>query len=338
MDKLLPDFVKNPCIKTLDKIFKLGVKPNELLPGYHDLSLLHVRQPYETMKYLLDKGGNPNLINGLGLAPIHFQKEFKTIKLLVSRGAIPNPRDIYDFTPLYWQKDPEATEYLLKYNPIRNNYIFNIADFDRTHPYMIMLIEGGYDPYSEKNISITPVFLQRDLKSLEILLDYCFINSINNYDIAYETLLFKPCINPKIIDLFDENNDNMSHQNVLGNTPLHVQHDPQNIVKLLRCGANPNIRNLEGYTPIGYHYKKNNILAGLIIIKYTAADVIIKNWRIYWFRKTYIPPKYYKKKLEFLEDLKLLSPSECGTFPGGIDYQNALEDFNKYANLQPISV
>ena len=38
--------------------------------------------------------------------------------------------------------------------------------------------------------------------------------------------------------------------------------------------------------------------------------------------------------MELLEDLKLLSPSECGTFPGGIDYQNALEDFNKYANLQ----
>ena len=113
-----------------------------------------------------------------------------------------------------------------------------------------MLIEGGYDPYSEKNISITPVFLQKDLKSLEILLDHCFINNIQNVDIAYETLLFKPCINPKIIDLFDVNNDNMSHCNVLGNTPLHVQHDPQNIVKLLRCGANPNIRNNDGNTAI----------------------------------------------------------------------------------------
>ena len=156
-------FIKEPTIKTLEEILKLGVKPNDLHDQNYDLSLLHVRQPYETMKYLLDKGGNPNLTNGLGLTPIHFQKEYKTIKLLVSRGAIPNPRDMYDFTPLYWQKDPEATEYLLKYNPIRDNFIFNIADYDRDHPYMVMLIEGGYDPYSEKNISITPIFLQKDL-------------------------------------------------------------------------------------------------------------------------------------------------------------------------------
>ena len=68
-----------------------------------------------------------------------------------------------------------------------------------------MLIEGGYDPYSEKNISITPIFLQKDLKSLDILLEHCYLNSINNLDIVLETLLFKPCINEAIIEVFDEN-------------------------------------------------------------------------------------------------------------------------------------
>lgn len=335
MNILISDFNMKPSIKIIDELIdKYHINVNSLLDRLYGLSLLHVRQPYKTMKYLLDKGGNPNNTSRLGLRPIHFQKEYKVIKLLVDRGAIPNPKDVYDFTPLYWQKDPEATEYLLQYNPIENNYIFNSIPWTTIdHHYIKMLIEGGYDPYSEKNISITPVFLQKDLKSLDILLDHCYMNSINNYDIVLETLLFKPCITPDVIEVFDVNNQDLDHMNVIGNTALHVQHEPTNIVKLLRCNANPHIRNNDGQTPYEYHTNRDNLLQASIILKYLSANIIIKNWRIYWFRKTYIPPKNYRKKMEFLEDLKLLSPSECGTFPGGIDYQNALDDFNKYSTI-----
>ena len=64
------------------------------------------------------------------------------------------------------------------------------------------------------------------------------------------------------------------------------------------------------------------------IERFSAITFIQYVWRKFWFRKTYIPPKYYKIKKEFLNDFTLLPPSECGIFPGGIEYQNAYKDFN----------
>ena len=90
------------------------------------------------------------------------------LNLLVDRGAIPNPRDLYDFSPLFWQKDLESVKYLLQYNPITNNNIYNAKDWRPGHYYNKMFIEGGYDPYSENNISITPIFLQKEISSSQI--------------------------------------------------------------------------------------------------------------------------------------------------------------------------
>ena len=82
-------------------------------------------------------------------------------------------------------------------------------------------------------------------------------------------------------------------------------------------------------TPYEYHKKKNNYLIYYFIERFSAITFIQYVWRKFWFRKTYIPPKYYKIKKKFLEDFTLLPPSECGTFPGGIEYQNAYKDFKK---------
>ena len=329
MTNLIYKFYNEPNLELLKQIFnKYSFHPNKLHPIIFGLSLLHIKQPYETMKYLLDKGGDPNINSSLDNKPIHFQKDFKTIRLLIDRGAIPNPRDVYDFSPLYWQKDSESVKYLLQYNPIINNFIYNPTNWKSNHYYNKMLIDGGYDPYSENNISITPIFLQKDINSLEILLKHCFENNIFNFDIVFETLLFKPCINSDIIDLFNKYNQDISHQNIIGNTPLHVQHDPKIILKLLECGADHTIKNLEGYTPYIYHKKRNNYYVYNLIEKYIAVKYIQDFWRRFWFKKTYIPHKYYKIKREFLNDFTLLPPSECGIFPGGIEYQNAYKDFN----------
>ena len=329
MTNLIYKFYNEPNLELLKQIFnKYSFHPNKLHPIIFGLSLLHIKQPYETMKYLLDKGGDPNINSSLDNKPIHFQKDFKTIRLLIDRGAIPNPKDVYDFSPLYWQKDPESVKYLLQYNPIINNFIYNSKNWKLNHYYNVMLIEGGYDPYSENNISITPIFLQKDINSLEILLKHCFENNIYNFDLAYETLLFKPFINSNIIKLFYKYNQNISHKNIIGNTPLHVQHDPEIISKLLENGADYTIKNLEGLTPYMYHKKRNNYNVYKLIERCTSAIYIQDIWKSFWFKKTYIPPKYYKIKKEFLNDFTLLPPSECGTFPGGIEYQNAYKDFN----------
>jgi len=336
-DELIYQFSNNPEVDILKKIYKIIIQKklsfNTQYIILFNLTLLHVKQPYETMKYILDRGGDPNSENdSFQLRPIHFQKEYKTIKLLVDRGASPNPTDIYNFSPLYWQKDPESVRFLIKHNPIINNIIYKAKEWPYNIFYNKMLIEGGYDPYNEYNISITPVFLQRDRESLDILLDHCYMNDIPNYDIAYETPLFKASVNKDIIEVFDENNQNLDHQNILGNTALHVQSEIINVYYLLKCGANHKIKNNDGLTPYEYHRSKYNVNAYSFIGRWCSARMIQRMWRRYWFFKTYVPPKFYRVKKSFMEDFKILPPSECGIFPGGIEYQNAYEDFRGLIN------
>ena len=75
MDNLLYEFSKEPNLELLKQIFKNhNFNPNKFHTVLFGVSLLHVRQPYETMKYLLDKGGDPNNNTYLSSKPIHFQK------------------------------------------------------------------------------------------------------------------------------------------------------------------------------------------------------------------------------------------------------------------------
>ena len=327
MNELIYAFSKNPTIDLIKKICD-EIHPNELLPDYFNITLMHFRQSKDTMKYLLKRGGNPNIRSSLGICPIHMQKEYSTIKLLIDYGAIPNPRDIYDFSPLYWQKDLDSVKLLLKYNPLMNNFIYQPKTWSHRHYYNQMFIEGGYDPYSENNISITPIFLQKDPDVLDYLLENAYFNDIPSLDLAYETILFKPSINHKIINICKKNHVDFNHKNIIGNTALHVQHDPKIIAKLLIKDANYTLKNNDGLTPYEYHRKRNNISVYLMIEKYSAARYIQDFWKRFWFKKTYIPPKYYKIKKKFLYEFTMLPPSKCGIFPGGIEYQNAQKNFN----------
>ena len=331
MEKELILFYHNPTLEKIKNIYKLlnekTIDINTIFPIFGNLTLMHIKQPYETMKYLLDRGGNANISDNLNLKPIHFQYNFETIKLLVKRGSQTNPKDLWDFNPLFWQKDPESIRYLLKYNEIYNNFVYTPKNWPLSHHYNKMLIDGGYDPYNEYNISITPIFLQRNRESLYILLDHCYMNNIINVDLAHETLLFKASVNKDIIEVFYENNQDLDHQNILGNTPLHVQSDLNNIYYLLKYNANHKIINNEGLTSYEYHKRKNNFIIYEFIKQYTSAKIIQEYWRSFWFKKRYVPPKYFKIKKQFLDDFVLLPPSECGKFPGGIGYQNAFEDY-----------
>ena len=328
------NFNKNPTIDNLKEVIKLlhnnGKSVNEIFVNIWGMSLLDINQPYETMKYLLNMGGNPNLQSYIyEFKPIHFQYNYKTIKLLVDRGASPNPTDISNFNPLFWQKDPESMDFLLRYNSIYNSNVFFIdRNISVYHPYIRMLIDGGYDPYSEQYITITPLFLQNNIKTIEIMIKFCNYHNILNLDIVNESVLFKPKINPDIIKLFAKYTDNnINYQNIIGNTPLHVQYIPENIISLLENKADYKIKNDENLTPYDFHFKRNNLYIANIIERYSSAKIIQNCWRKFWFHKNYIKPKFYKIKKIFLEDFKLLPPSQCGIFPGGIEYQNAFDDF-----------
>ena len=326
-------FEKNPIIDTLKHIIseyrKENLSINHLYNGSY--SLLHIKQPYETMKYLLNNNGDPNCEGSYELKPIHFQYDYDTIKLLVERGAQPNPKDINNFNPLFWQKDPLATEYLLKYNEIYISLIIKTNNIHASSIYIKMLIYGGYDPYSENNISISPIFIQRDIGSIKILIKHIYNHNFyeNLYDMAFETILFKPCITTEVIDIFKPIQGIYNHRNIIGNTALHVQYIDLNIIALLVNGADTTIKNNQGLTPYQYHFKRNNLLIANIIRRFSSAKSIQNCWRKFWFVKTYIPPKYYKVKKEFISEFIYLPPSTCHTFPGGIIYQNGHKSFNE---------
>ena len=132
------------------------------------------------------------------------------------------------------------------------------------------------------------------------------------------------------MELYVNYYEDLNYQNILGNTLLHTHTDPQIILYLLYKGSDLTIRNFLNETPFIYHLKRNNLLITSIIQNFYSCQLIQRNWRSYIFKKKYIPPKYFQQKQIMLHDLKLLPPSECGIFPGGIIYQQNLHDFNHH--------
>ena len=164
--KKILDYQKDPDFNLLKEIVhELIINNKTLNENVNGLSLLHIKAPVKNIKYLLDRGANPNIEGYYDLKPIHLQYSYNVIKLLVERGASPSAKDMNDFNPLFWQKDPEAINYLLQYNDIYISRIINTIAF-KNAPYHRMLVEGGYDPFSEHNISVSPIFLQRNPESL----------------------------------------------------------------------------------------------------------------------------------------------------------------------------
>ena len=167
---------KDKIVEILPILKKNLLNVNSIL--VYDYSLMHVNQTVETMKLLLSHGGDVNVSNDYGITPIFLQEKYDTIKFLVENGANPTIQDNYQFTPLFWQKDPDAMEYLLMkgLNINHFNKTFNISQGTIINNiYVEMFIIGGYDPYSEKNFSISPLFLQRKYETQKIMLKYTFL-------------------------------------------------------------------------------------------------------------------------------------------------------------------
>ena len=64
---------------------------------------------------------------------------------------------------LFWQKTPQTMYYLLnKYDLNLNNHNIRFTPKkDIKDIYTEMFINGGYDPYSEYNISVTALFSKK---------------------------------------------------------------------------------------------------------------------------------------------------------------------------------
>jgi ankyrin repeat protein len=337
--ELFISFKNDPTKNKIDKLLPLlrenSLNVNSLL--VFDYSLMHVKQGPDTMKYLLSLKGDVRVTNTKGMTPIFMQDRYDTIKLLVDKGCIPNIQDNYKFTPLFWQKEPEAMRYLLNQGLKINHFntIFNLRKGTPIHDiYVEMFIIGGYDPYNEHNFRVSPLFLQRNCETQKIMLkNETFHNRKYHIDIFHETPLFKPCISKEILQLYLDCGENINNTNLFLNSLLYVHTNPDIILCLLHNGISLIARNFLNETPYLYHLKRNNIYICDLIEEYYSSTLIQKNCRRFIFRKNYVPLKNYKKKKELVKYIELLPPSECGIFPGGIIYQDSLEDFIQHQLL-----
>jgi len=325
-------FKNNPKKEYITVIFNI-LKNNKLNINteiVHGYSVFHLRQTKDTIKYLLELKGDINLRNETGITPIFTQKEYDVVKFMTEKGADPMIFDDYGFSPLFWQKTPQTMYYLLnKYDLNLNNHNIRFnPKKDINDIYTEMFINGGYDPYSEYNISVTALFLQRNFETQKIMINYIQKeNIVYQVDLFLETPLFKPNININLLELYINNGFNINHVNSFNNTMLFVQFNLEIVKYLLYKDIDLTIRNVNNDTAYIHHLKRNNIYICSTIKSFYSSRLIQRNWKIFSFKKNYIPIKNFKKKKELLEYLKILPPSICGTFKGGIMYQKSLDNF-----------
>ena len=333
--ELFISFKKDPTKNKIDKLVPLlrknSLNVNSLL--VFNYSLMHIKQGPDTMKHLLSLKGDVNIHNTKGMTPLFTQDRYDTIKLLVGEGANPNIQDNYKFTPLFWQKEPDAMEYLLNKDLKINHFNtrFNIQPGTLIDDiYVEMFILGGYDPYNEKNLCISPLFLQRNYETQKIMLQTEILyHRYYHVDCFLETPLFKPCITKELLQLYLDHGEYINHKNSILNTMLYVHTNPEIILCLLYNGITLTSRNMLNETAYMYHLKRNNLFICDLIKDYYSSTLIQRNWGRFRFKKNYTPLDNYKKKKGLVKYIELLPPSECGIFPGGITYQESLEDFTQ---------
>ena len=343
LDYFISEFFKKPELRLLIKIEEMIDEPiGSFIINDNYTRLLHVRQSEETMKYLLDRGGDPNVTDLNFITPVLLQSDYNVIRLLEDRGANLNHRDTYNFGIFHWQKDAETVEYLVMKGIDIHSYCF-IYEPKTESIYSErnkMLIEGGYDPYSENYISIPGYFLQRDLETIYMYLKLRiekYPEYINTYDLFGETILCKPFLTRRAIILYISGGEDINSENLFGNTPLFIQHDEDIIEELIYMGANLEHQNSCKDTPKKHHLIKNNRGAYTKINNHLSAKIIQRCWRRWKFKKNWIPYKNFVQKKEFLQEIYYLPPLRNEMkqyFEGGLGYQLAFEDFTLFSSLQ----
>ena len=220
-------------------------------------------------------------------------------------------------------------EFLLEKNVtiLHYNSIFFTRDKDYNNIYMKLFIEGGYDPYNQYYLSVSPLFLQKNIETQRIML-----SKNNDYfihiDLFAETPLFKTSISKEMIQLYLSFGEDINYQNIFLNTLLHNHFEPEIILFLLQNNANLTLRNIKNETPYIYHLKRNNLHICKLIKDYYSSTLIQRNWLRYIFQKKYIPPKNYKLKKKILLNIEYLPSSLCNKFKGGIKYQKLLSNYS----------
>ena len=184
----------------------------------------------------------------------------------------------------------KITEYLIKKEIDIHSY--NIIYEPKTESIYSdrnkMLIDGGYDPYNEKYISIPGYFLQRDIETIVVYLAsrYCYFPQYLNSCDLFCDILFKAFLTKKRNGtIFDWWRRCEFYKFIWEYTFICSSHDEDIIEELILMGANIEHQNTLKETPTSHHLIKNNIGAYTKINNHLSAKIIQRSWKRRLFKR-----------------------------------------------------
>ena len=216
------------------------------------------KECYDIVKLLIDNGADVNTQNEDGTSPLHvsaMKGYHDTAKLLIENGADVNIKDNDDWTPLRW------------------------AVCENKYDIVKLLIEFGADPFITDNDGKTPLDICQndDIRSLleKYMEEYHSIQEkikrnepsifdIDLLDFAYYNNLIevKKCVYSGKFDI--------NVQDDKGYTPLMyaiTNHNLQMVEFLVEQGADINLNNNEGDSPLKIAYKFSRDIAEYLFEK-----------------------------------------------------------------------
>ena len=281
MEKLL---IKSAIYGDLDGIkmaLDQGVDPN-----YHDVTgdtaliLATVDGNLEIVKELLNRGADPNIAGTGKWTALHTaarEKHLEILKELLEHGADPNLRNEYDQTALMLaarRGQTEMVKELLDHGADPNhvgNYdkftaLLYASDAGYLEPIRILL-DRGADPnlrdiYGKRAIDIARRLGYKEI--VDLLLAFNLSPTITDPNTGISNLAITAANGPlaQLEVMVDDNPDlNLNQQDLDGNTALIyaiINRQKEHVGLLLDRGADPNLSNNAGGTPLAYAIALND--------------------------------------------------------------------------------
>ena len=214
---------------------------------------------------LIEHGARWDVFNLFKTSPLHYLDDLELAKYFVELGADVNCHVDKSPYPMETITNPEVLKFYLDRGGViphrKKGELFNR---DTTTEQMILYLQAGANPNMINREGKTALTYAKDIKAAQLLLDHHGAD-INKTDAFGKTPLFhikdKDLLNfylerPELKKVFSDRQ---------GRNPLHTQHDPEILYALAWSGIDVNQQDEHGNTPLHYHMDSVDAMRCLLI-------------------------------------------------------------------------